>query len=228
MKLLEVADLRVAIEGREILHGANLVVDAGETVVLIGKNGAGKSTLGAAVMGTLGGAQTSVGGSVKFRGEELMRLTVDERARRGLFMTWQMPVEIEGVSTLEMLRTVAAAQGRKGSEVEAAAMEACRRLGVDPWSVRRPLNVGFSGGEKKKNELVQMMALSPKLAILDEVDSGLDREAAARASRVLREFQEETGVAYLVVTHNRWILQELVVARRYEVDSGWVEEVVAK
>lgn len=239
--LLEVKGLRVAAEGREILHGVDLSVDRGETVVLTGKNGAGKSTLGAAVMGVIQknveaavveeGLRrrervANMDGEIWFEGEEISGVAIDERARRGIFMSWQAPVEITGVSTMELLRARNATSGPSGKFLShPELLEICKRLGAEPWSIKRDLNVGFSGGEKKKNELLQMMAIRPKLAILDEVDSGLDREAAKRASHVLKMFQEETGVAYLVITHNRWILEKLTVNRYYEVDSGWMEEV---
>ena len=240
MSLLEIRGLRVVIEGREILHGVDLAVRAGETVVLTGENGAGKSTAGMAVMGLIGKTE----GEIRFEDKDISEFTVDERARMGIFMSWQAPVEIEGVSTEMMLRTIRNAAGEQSRDLnesgnitdvqsesskgylpysETSLFDACRRMGVDAWLAKRDLNVGFSGGEKKKNELVQMIALKPKLAILDEVDSGLDREAARLASRVLRDFQKETGVAYLIITHNQWILEELKISQHYKLDSGLVK-----
>lgn len=212
--LLKVQNLHVATETQEILHGVSVEVKVGETVVLLGPNGAGKSTLASAVMGAPGLNITS--GKMVFDGVDITELSVDERARQGIFMAFQAPVEIPGVSVQEMLFSA----GSKKSPAEYA-----KRLELSPFILQRELNVGLSGGEKKKMEILQMMALNPKLAILDETDSGLDVDAARAVSKAVRNYQEETNLALLIVTHNARILQELKVDKVYVLVDGKVAKV---
>ena len=208
--LLEVQDLHVATDTKEILHGVSIDVKAGETVVLLGPNGAGKSTLAGVVMGTPGLKVT--GGKMVFDGADITEMPVDERAKQGIFMAWQAPVEIPGVSVGEMLASV-------DCQLPSAY---AKTLELSPFILQRELNVGLSGGEKKKLEILQMMALGPKLAILDETDSGLDVDAARAVSRAVRDYQKEPGTALLIVTHNARILQELKVDKGYVLVEGRV------
>ncbi len=218
--MLEVQDLRVMADGREILHGVDMVIKQGETVVLLGPNGAGKSTIAGALMGQ---KKYAVSGKVKFLGEDLLKLSVTERARLGLFMTFQNPVEVPGISTTEMLRSEM--EEKQGGyvpidRVREEITEAAEKLEQKIWFSERELNVGFSGGEKKKNEIMQMLVLKPKLVILDEIDSGLDVDAAENISRMLAKYQKESGCAYLVITHNMRVLKHLEPNRALLLHEG--------
>jgi Fe-S cluster assembly ATP-binding protein len=203
---LEVRGLRASVEGKEILKGIDLVVRQGETHALMGPNGSGKSTLASVVMGRPGYEVT--GGQVLFRGEDITGLTPDERARRGLFLAMQYPVEVPGVSVVNFLRT--AYTSVKTEEVSALAFrkhmkEKMALLGVEDAMVSRYVNQGFSGGEKKRNEILQLAVLEPEIAILDETDSGLDIDSLKQvATGVAQLVGPNLGV--LLVTHYQRIL----------------------
>ncbi len=204
--ILEVRGLRAAVEGKEILKGIDLVVRQGETHALMGPNGSGKSTLANVIMGRPG--YQVLEGDVLFRGESVLGLTADKRARRGLFLAMQYPVEVPGVSVVNFLRT--AYQAVKGGDISALAFrkhmkEKMTALGVEDAMVNRYLNQGFSGGEKKKNEILQLAVLEPHIAILDETDSGLDIDSLkAVATGVAQLVGPDLGV--LLVTHYQRIL----------------------
>jgi Fe-S cluster assembly ATP-binding protein len=175
---LDIRGLRASVEGKEILKGIDLTVRQGETHAMMGPNGSGKSTLAAVLMGRPG--YQVIAGDVLFNGESLLSLPADKRAQRGLFLAMQYPVEIPGVSVVNFLRT--AYQSVKGEQVSALAFrkhmkEKMNLLGVEDSMVQRYVNQGFSGGEKKRNEILQLAVLEPQLAILDETDSGLDIDA---------------------------------------------------
>ena len=209
--LLRVRDLHVATEEKEILPGASMEVLPGETVVLLGPNGAGKSSLASAVMGLPN--LKVISGKIEFDGSEITEEEIDGRARRGIFMAWQTPVEIPGVSFRELLLSAGYINTLE---------KYVKMLNLSPFMLQREVNVGLSGGEKKKLEILQMMALSPRLAILDETDSGLDVDAAKNVSKAIRDYQKETGLALLIVTHNARILQELKVDKVYVMAEGRV------
>jgi Fe-S cluster assembly ATP-binding protein len=204
--LLEVKDLEVNVEGKQILNGLSLTVPAGEVHAIMGPNGSGKSTLANVIMGRPGYVLTA--GSVSFRGEEVTALTPDERARRGLFLAMQYPVEVPGVSVVNFLRT--AYQSVKGEQVSALAfrkhMKAqMDRLGIDDAMVNRYVNQGFSGGEKKRAEILQLAVLEPAIAILDETDSGLDIDSLKTVAMGVADLiGPELGV--LLITHYQRIL----------------------
>lgn len=220
--LLEIEDLHVAAEGGEILRGVNLRVDAGEVHALMGPNGAGKSTLASALLGHPGYRVT--GGTVRFRGEDVTHWSTDARAKSGIFLAFQYPESIEGVSVVQFLRqAVSARRGEDVSvlEVRLAMTEWMDRLGMDPSFGERYLNQGFSGGEKKRNEILQMAMLEPELAVLDETDSGLDIDAlgvVGRGVRTVREQHPSLGV--LVVTHYQRLLETLVPDRVHLLVDG--------
>lgn len=208
-KLLEVKNLHVEVDGKEILKGLDLEINKGEVHVLMGPNGAGKSTLVNTVMGH---PQYKVtGGKLVFEGRNITALKTDARARLGLFLSFQSPEEIPGVTVENFLRTSRGAV--TGSPVRvfafkkelAAAME---DLKIDHNYAERYLNVGFSGGEKKKNEILQMLLLNPKLAILDETDSGLDVDAVKVVSEGVGKFKSAEN-ALLIITHNTRILESV-------------------
>ena len=203
---LEVRGLRASVEGKEILKGIDLTVRQGQTHALMGPNGSGKSTLANVVMGRPGYEVT--GGQVLFKGEDIADMTPDERARRGLFLAMQYPVEVPGVSVVNFLRT--AYKSVKGEEVSALAFrkhmkEKMTVLGVEDAMVSRYVNQGFSGGEKKRNEILQLAVLEPEIAILDETDSGLDIDSLKQvATGVAQLVGPNLGV--LLVTHYQRIL----------------------
>lgn len=211
-KLLQVKNLSAAIEEGEILHGIDLNIGAGETHVLMGPNGAGKSTFGYTLMGNP--AYRVTGGSVHFDGEEITELSADKRARMGMFLSFQNPLEVPGLSLEAFLRS--AIRQRTGKPVKIFAFkkeleETMALLNMDESYAERDLNVGFSGGEKKKAEILQLLMLRPKLAILDETDSGLDVDAVRTVSQGIEEYQKKRGGALLIITHSTKILEALKV-----------------
>ena len=209
--LFEVQDLHVSIEGTEILRGVDLVVGTGEIHALMGPNGSGKSTLANALLGNPEYEVTK--GRVLFKGDDVTDWAPDVRGKAGMFLAFQYPEEIPGVPVAQFLRQALSA--RRGSdlsvlELRVSIMEWMKRLGIDPSFGDRYLNEGFSGGEKKRNEVLQMAILEPELAILDETDSGLDIDAlgvVARGVIAVREARPELGV--LLVTHYQRILDQL-------------------
>jgi len=203
---LEIRGLHASVEGKEILKGIDLTVRQGETHALMGPNGSGKSTLANVLMGRPGYAVTA--GEVLFKGENILALTPDQRAARGLFLAMQYPVEVPGVSVVNFLRT--AYKAVKGEDISALGFrkhmkEKMELVGVEDEMVRRYVNQGFSGGEKKKNEILQLAVLEPDIAILDETDSGLDIDSLkAVATGVEKLIGPSLGV--LVITHYQRIL----------------------
>ena len=220
-KVFEVKNLGVKThQGKEILSHVNFSITSGETAVLVGPNGAGKSTVAGAIMGD---PRFSVSGSAKFLGKELLKMSVDKRAGLGIFMSFQSPVEVSGISTTEMIRSVL--EEKKGGfvsidEVRDGISKGAKKLGTNIWFSERELNVGFSGGEKKKNEILQMLSLKPKFVILDEIDSGLDVDAGKKISKVLADYQKETGCSYLIITHNMRVLANLKPSKTILMDKG--------
>ena len=221
MELLTVKDLHVTVEGNEILHGVDLSVKPGETHVLMGPNGAGKSTFGNALMGH--GAYTVTEGTIRFGGEDLLEMSVDERAKKGLFLSFQNPIEVPGISLENFIRT--ALEQREGKRVRLWDFRRELRQVLDALQMEasyasRDLNVGFSGGEKKKAEILQLLMLKPTLAILDETDSGLDVDAVRTVSRGVEEFQKDKDSALLVITHSTGILSSLHVDKVHVMVDG--------
>ncbi len=210
--LLEVVDLHVqGDDGTAILRGVDLVVRPGEVHALMGPNGAGKSTLASVLLGSP--AYEVTHGAVRFAGEDITAWSPDARGKAGIFLAFQYPEAIGGVSVVQFLRqAVSARQGTDVSvlEVRMAMIEWMERLGMDPSFAGRYLNEGFSGGERKRNEILQMALLEPRLAILDETDSGLDIDAlgvVGRGVQTIRAARPELGV--LVVTHSQRLLEDL-------------------
>ena len=209
--LFEVENLRVSVDGTEILKGVDLVVGTGEVHALMGPNGSGKSTLANALLGNP--AYEITGGKILFKGENITDWPADVRGKAGLFLAFQYPEEIPGVPVAQFLRQALSA--RRGMdlsvlELRVSIMEWMKRLGMDPAFGDRYLNEGFSGGEKKRNEILQLAILEPDMAILDETDSGLDIDALGEVARgvgMVRESRPDLGV--LVVTHYRRILEQL-------------------
>jgi Fe-S cluster assembly ATP-binding protein len=214
MAMLEIKNLHVEIDGREILDGLDLAVDAGKVHAIMGPNGSGKSTLAYVLAGREDYA--AVAGQVLFDGDDLLALEPDERAARGLFLAFQYPMEIPGVATMTFLRTALNAQRKRRSESELSTPEFMRKvrevsanLGIDQEMLRRAVNVGFSGGEKKRNEILQMAMIEPRLAVLDETDSGLDIDALRIVADGVNRLRTPKR-AIIVITHYQRLLNYIV------------------
>ena len=209
--ILEVSNLSVAAEDKQILRELSISVQPGTTHILMGPNGAGKSTLGHAIMGNPEYEVT--GGSIVFNGQDITDATPDKRAQVGLFLSFQAPVEVPGVPLFTFLRAIVAQRPDlklRGPKLKKRIAEIMELLSMDAAYLDRELNVGFSGGEKKKIEMLQLLLLQPKLAILDETDSGLDVDALDTVSRAIRAYQEMGGTL-LIITHNTRILEHVDV-----------------
>jgi Fe-S cluster assembly ATP-binding protein len=210
--LLEIRDLHVSTEGTEILRGVDLSVNTGEIHALMGPNGAGKSTLAGALMGNP--VYTVTSGSILLDGQDVTAWGADVRSKAGLFLAFQYPESIEGVSVTQFLRQAMAARTEEDVsvlEVRVLMTEWMERLGMDQSFASRHLNQGFSGGEKKRNEILQMALLKPRVAVLDETDSGLDIDAlrvVGRGVHAVRDERPELGV--LAITHYQRLLDELI------------------
>src|SRR6201998_4418133 len=207
MPLLEIKNLHVEIDGKEILKGVDLAVNAGEVHAIMGPNGSGKSTLAYVLAGKDGYEPTQ--GEGLFNGKNMFDMEPDERAAAGLFLAFQYPIEIPGVATMTFLRTALNAQRKQRGEAELSTpeflkrvREGAKKLNIEQDMLRRGVNVGFSGGEKKRNEILQMALLKPKLAVLDETTSGLDIDAlrvVGRGVHAVRSERPDLGV--LPLTH---------------------------
>ena len=208
---LVVAGLRAGVEGQEILHGVDLAVSSGEVHAVMGPNGSGKSTLAHVIMGRPGYYVN--GGSITLDGTDLVGMAPWERAQAGLFLAMQYPTEVPGVPLADALAEALRARGRDGDAEPEAMRELVAaeagRVGMSTALLARSLNVEFSGGEKKRNEVVQLGVLQPKIAVLDEIDSGLDVDALREVSRRVQEMTEELDVGVLVITHYSRLLHEL-------------------
>jgi Fe-S cluster assembly ATP-binding protein len=214
MALLEIKNLHAGIEGKEILRGLDLVVNAGEVHAIMGPNGSGKSTLAYVLSGKQGYEPTA--GEVLFNGQNLFEMEPDARAAAGMFLAFQYPLEIPGVATIQFLRTALNAQRKKRGEAELKVPEfqkrlneAASQLGIDREMLRRAVNVGFSGGEKKRNEILQMALLEPRLAVLDETDSGLDIDALKVVAEGVNRLRLPER-AFIVITHYQRLLNYIV------------------
>ncbi len=222
--MLDITDLHAGVDGKAILNGLTLSVAAGEVHAIMGPNGAGKSTLSYVLAGRAGYEVT--GGSVTLDGTDLLALDAHERAARGLFLGLQYPVEIPGVSNLTFLRTALNAQRRARGEAEASGAEFMKLVkaqaegfGLSMDMLKRPVNVGFSGGEKKRNEMVQMAVLTPRVAVLDETDSGLDIDALRVVSDGINRLRSPT-TATLLITHYQRLLDYVVPDRVHVLVAG--------
>ena len=227
-KLLEIKDLHAGVADRqdkgEILRGLDLAINAGEIHVILGPNGSGKSTLMNVIMGHPKYEVT--GGSIDFEGENLQELKTFERTRRGIFLSFQNPEEIPGITVENMLR--ASRQAVTGQPVKILKFrkelkDAMEELQIAPEYAGRYMNVGFSGGEKKRNDILQLLLLNPKLALLDETDSGLDVDAVQIVSNGVRKFHNEDN-ACLIITHNIRILEQLSVDKVHVLLNGRIVE----
>ena len=223
MTMLDIKNLHATIEGRHILRGINLRVNAGEVHAIMGPNGSGKSTLAQVLAGR---ESYDVTGEVLFEGRDLLAMPPEERAVEGVFLAFQYPVEIPGVGNLYFLRTALNAVRKQRGLEELDAMdfltiakERMKLVEMDQSFMSRAVNVGFSGGEKKRNEILQMAILEPKLAILDETDSGLDIDALRVVANGVNALRNE-GRAMLVITHYQRLLDHIVPDRVHVLANG--------
>ena len=220
-ELLRVNGISVGTEEKSILHSIDLSIGDGQAHVLMGPNGAGKSTLGRVIMGDPTYKITD--GSLIFNGEDVTELTADKRSLAGVFLSYQAPVEVPGVPLYSFLRTIT----QMRPELKMTARQFRQRVGqisdqleLDQGFLMRELNVGFSGGEKKKVEMLQLLLLQPKLAILDETDSGLDVDALSVVSKGIQAYRETCDGSLLIITHNTRILERLEIDRTHVMVKG--------
>ena len=223
--MLQITNLHATVAGKPILNGLTLTVPAGEIHAIMGPNGAGKSTL-AYVLGGRPGYEVT-GGSVTFDGQDLLALAPHERAAAGLFLGFQYPVEIPGVSSLQFLREALNSQRRSRSEPDLSGAEFIKlakaqaaALGMDADMLKRPVNVGFSGGEKKRAEMVQMGIMNPRLAILDETDSGLDIDALKAVGAGINRIMRAPDKSVLLITHYQRLLDYVTPDRVHVLAAG--------
>ena len=214
MPMLEVRNLHVTVDGKHILKGLNLTVNKGEVHAIMGPNGSGKSTLSYVMAGKPGYAATE--GEILLDGENILRMEPDERAAKGVFLAFQYPLEIPGVATMTFLRTALNAQRKARGQPELSTPEFMKKvrdtaakLEINPEMLRRAVNVGFSGGEKKRNEILQMALLEPRLCVLDETDSGLDIDALKIVSDGVNRLRSPER-AMIVITHYQRLLDHIV------------------
>jgi Fe-S cluster assembly ATP-binding protein len=222
--MLTIHQLRAAVDGKEILRGVDLAVGAGEVHAIMGPNGSGKSTLAYFLAGRDGYEVT--GGEVRYAGEDLLELEPEERAAAGLFLAFQYPIEIPGVANMYFLRTAlnSIRRARGEEEINAATFmklvrERAKVVGVKPELLKRSVNVGFSGGEKKRNEILQMAVLEPRLAVLDETDSGLDIDALRTVADGVNRLRDPNR-AIVVITHYQRLLDYIVPDRVHVLLEG--------
>jgi Fe-S cluster assembly ATP-binding protein len=208
--MLEIRDLRASVQGTEILHGVDLTVHAGEVHAIMGPNGSGKSTLAGVLAGHP--AYTVTGGTIRFEGKDLLALAPEERAREGVFLAFQYPVEIKGITNAYFLRSAlnALRKHRGLEELDpidfiGVLEEKAKVVDLDEEMMNRPVNDGFSGGEKKRNEILQMAVLEPRLAVLDETDSGLDIDALKIVANAVNKLRRPDN-ATVIVTHYQRLL----------------------
>lgn len=214
MSLLNIKDLNVEIDGREILKNFNIEVKAGEVHAIMGPNGTGKSTLAKAIAGH--GDYEVTSGSIKLNGKELLEMDPDERAREGVFMAFQYPIEIPGVTTTNFMKAAINERRKQNGEEPIKAKDFLKLMrekmtyvDIDQSFMSRELNVGFSGGEKKRNEIFQMAMLEPKLAVLDETDSGLDIDALRIVANGVNKMRSADN-AFIIITHYQRLLEYIV------------------
>ncbi len=210
--MFAIKNLKVSIEDKDIIKGLDLVLNSGEIHAIMGPNGAGKSSLSEALMGH---PSFEVSGSIKLNSEELIDLPVDERAKKGVFLAFQAPEEVEGVKVSNFIRkAISAKEGNKEQNLDSMVksheelIENAKKLGMDKSFISRETNVGFSGGEKKRMEMLQMLALKPKVVILDEVDSGLDVDGIKVVANAISQLNDGSR-CFLIITHYPRILKHI-------------------
>ena len=222
--LLDIQHLNAGLEdGKQILNDLNLTINAGETHVLMGPNGAGKSSLGNTLLGNP--VYKITGGKILFKDTDITEESTDKRAKMGMFMSFQAPLEVPGISLETFIRS--ALQQKTGERVKLfqfqKELQRCMELlNMNPDYAKRDLNVGFSGGERKKSEILHLLMLKPDFAILDETDSGLDVDAVRVVSKGIEEYQKRTNGSLLIITHNAKILEDLKIDHTHILVKGHI------
>ncbi len=217
---LSIANLEVSVEGKLVLKELTLELDSGQAVFLMGANGGGKSSLANVLLGNPNYLVTK--GEIWFDGHNLLLMTPDERAKAGLFVAWQNPIAIPGVSVFNMCRASYEAMGNtiaSLTEFKTKLEELAIQVGLTSSHIARNINEGFSGGEKKRLELLQLLLLKPKLAVLDEIDSGIDSEGIKMTVKILEELRT-AGTSVILITHNKRLIDEVMVDHTWEISNG--------
>lgn len=224
--LLRIENLRVVVEGKTVVDGVDLGVEKGEAIAVLGSNGSGKSSLAMTLMGD---SRYKILGESKviFGGKNLLEMTSDERAQRGLFVAWQNPVSIPGVSVFNLCRALKQALGKQEElqslvDFKKYLEELAVRVGLKREHIGRSVGEGFSGGEKKRLELLQLLLLNPKLAILDEIDSGLDSAGVEIVVSIIKSMQKN-GTSFILITHNKRLLEEITIDKTWEMKHGQLQ-----
>lgn len=224
--LLQISNLQVSVEGKSVIEGLGLEVRPGEVIVITGANGSGKSSLAMTLLGdvryNVATNQRTNEPTILFDGKDLLGMTIDERARAGVFVAWQNPVSIPGVSVFSMCKTSYESRGNKLDklvEFKQKLDELVVKVGLAKEYISRDVNGGFSGGERKRLEIMQMLLLGPKLVILDEIDSGIDVTGLKVVVRVVHEMKK-LGTAFVLITHNENLLSKINVDKVYEMKYG--------
>lgn len=214
---LDISGLQIAVEGKVVLNDFSLQIEAGEVAALIGANGSGKSSLAHALMGD-SRYQILDSSIVQFGGVDLLQMSVEERAKAGLFLAWQTPVSIPGMSVFSLCKASYEAHGKKIAkltEFKAKLEMLAKRVGLSKEYIARSVNEGFSGGERKRLELLQLLLLQPKLAILDEIDSGLDLNGVKILIQIVQEMSER-GTSFLIISHNSKLIEKLGIKKTWK------------
>ncbi len=224
--LLVVEDLRVVVDGKIVIDGVSARVGKGEVIALLGSNGSGKSSLAMTLMGhTAYSIQRTAETKIELDGKDLLEMTSDERAKTGLFVAWQNPVSIPGVSVFNLCRASYEAMGKTINtltEFKKQLETLAQVVGLTPEHIGRNVNEGFSGGEKKRLELLQLLLLTPKLVILDEMDSGLDSKGIGVVVATVNEMKKQ-GTSFILITHNKRLLEDIAVDTVWEMKHGQLQ-----
>jgi Fe-S cluster assembly ATP-binding protein len=223
-QLISVRNLQVAVESKVVLSGVNLNIGAGEVHALTGKNGSGKSSLASVLMGDAR-YQTTDSSGVQFNEKDLLVMSPDERARAGLYLAWQSPVTIPGVTVFSLCKASYEAMGNridKLTEFKQKLEKLAIQVGLTKEHIGRSVNEGFSGGERKRLEMLQLLLLQPKLVILDEIDSGLDTDGLKMVAEVINKMKS-TGTSFVLITHNKLVLQDVKVDKMWEMKNGQLQ-----
>ena len=218
--ILQIDDLWVEVEGKPVLHKIDLTINPAEIVVIMGANGSGKTSLAQVLMGSAAYVVRST--QILLDGKDLLKMSIDERARAGLFVAWQNPVNIPGVSVFGLCKSSVEARGEKIDELidfKHKLEKLAERVGLSSEHISREANVGFSGGERKRLELLQLLLLKPKMAILDEIDSGLDTDGIKILLDVVKDLKKE-GASFILITHNKQLYESEIVDQTLEMKNG--------
>lgn len=221
--LLLVQNLQVSVEDKLVIDGLSLKLFQGETAFLMGPNGSGKSSLANVLLGNKEYQISNLGtAKIIFNGKDLLQMTIDERARAGLYVAWQTPITIPGVSVFNLCKSSYEAVGNKIESLtgfKKTLEDLAQKVGLVSTHITRNINEGFSGGEKKRLELLQLLLLKPKLAVLDEIDSGIDSEGIKMTVKLLKEMKEQ-GTSVILITHNKRLLDEVSADHKWEISNG--------